>query len=108
MHSNIFLGMLVEWEPHDSMPCCSIRTLLTWFFDITTPLLPIQLENLSAQATETEEQQRLIHLASVSENFLLYFQYMYFVHTSRNGDFYRKYYNLVFVKKIRDLFRLQI
>ncbi|XP_037910457.1 nitric oxide synthase isoform X2 [Hermetia illucens] len=30
-------GIFKSWEPHEKIPTCSIRTLLTRFFDITTP-----------------------------------------------------------------------
>ncbi|CAG2059720.1 unnamed protein product, partial [Timema podura] len=58
-------GVVKTWEPHDTVPSCSLRTLLTWFLDITTPLAPIQLENLASVATDPEEQRRLLQLATV-------------------------------------------
>nr|CAD7417313.1 unnamed protein product [Timema poppensis] len=64
--NNTSNGVVKTWEPHDTVPSCSLRTLLTWFLDITTPLAPIQLENLASVATDPEEQRRLLQLATVS------------------------------------------
>nr|CAD7449576.1 unnamed protein product [Timema bartmani] len=63
--NNTSNGVVKTWEPHDTVPSCSLRTLLTWFLDITTPLAPIQLENLASVATDPEEQRRLLQLATV-------------------------------------------
>ncbi|XP_063234452.1 nitric oxide synthase-like protein [Bacillus rossius redtenbacheri] len=57
-------GVVKTWEPHETLPPCSLRNLLTWFLDITTPLAPIQLESLARIATDPEEQRRLKQLAS--------------------------------------------
>nr|CAD7258266.1 unnamed protein product [Timema shepardi] len=62
--NNTSNGVVKTWEPHDTVPSCSLRTLLTWFLDVTTPLAPIQLENLASVATDPEEQRRLLQLAT--------------------------------------------
>ncbi|XP_067008227.1 nitric oxide synthase, salivary gland [Anabrus simplex] len=57
-------GVVKTWVPHERLPSCSLRTLLTRFLDITTPPTPDLLQHLASIATNPEEQEKLSQLAT--------------------------------------------
>lgn len=59
-------GVMKTWTPHERLPSCSLRTLLSRFMDITTPPTPHLLQHFASIATEQEDQRKLELLATVS------------------------------------------
>ncbi|XP_063930433.1 nitric oxide synthase, salivary gland isoform X2 [Zophobas morio] len=59
-------GVMKTWTPHERLPSCSLRTLLSRFMDITTPPTPHLLQHFASIATEQEDQRKLELLATDS------------------------------------------
>ncbi|XP_073985034.1 nitric oxide synthase isoform X2 [Rhodnius prolixus] len=59
-------GIVRNWIPHDRLPTCSLRTMLTRFLDITTPPSPNLLQFFASCATNSEDQEKLTELATDS------------------------------------------
>ncbi|KAJ8960069.1 hypothetical protein NQ318_009511 [Aromia moschata] len=57
-------GVMKSWKPHERLPSCSIRELLTRFLDITTPPAPNLLQHLASIATNEIDQKKLNVLAT--------------------------------------------
>ncbi|XP_049776657.1 nitric oxide synthase, salivary gland [Schistocerca cancellata] len=57
-------GVLKNWEPHERLPPCSLRTLFTRFLDITTPPTPDLLQHFASIASDPEDKRRLNLLAT--------------------------------------------
>lgn len=55
-----------NWKPHERLPSCSIRELLTRYLDITTPPSPNLLQHFGSIATDENDQEKLNLLATVS------------------------------------------
>lgn len=58
-------GVSKNWSPHEKIPRCSLRTLLTRFLDITTPPTPNMLQFFASCATDPTDKKNLIALATV-------------------------------------------
>jgi nitric-oxide synthase len=58
-------GVLKTWTPHERLPTCSLKTLLSRFLDITTPPTPNLLQHFASIATDQEDQRKLELLATV-------------------------------------------
>lgn len=61
-----FIGVTRNWVPHEKLPKCSLRTLLTRFLDITTPPTPNMLQFFASCATDPVDKKNLTTLATVS------------------------------------------
>ncbi|XP_015839062.1 nitric oxide synthase, salivary gland isoform X3 [Tribolium castaneum] len=59
-------GVMKTWTPHERLPTCSLRTLLSRFLDITTPPTPNLLQHFASIATDQEDQRKLELLATDS------------------------------------------
>lgn len=59
-------GVSKNWSPHEKIPRCSLRTLLTRFLDITTPPTPNMLQFFASCATDPTDKKNLIALATDS------------------------------------------
>jgi nitric-oxide synthase len=59
-------GVLKTWTPHERLPTCSLKTLLSRFLDITTPPTPNLLQHFASIATDQEDQRKLELLATDS------------------------------------------
>lgn len=57
--------MTKSWEPHERLPVCSLRTLLTRFLDITTPPTRQLLTLLATFCENKDDEERLNVLANV-------------------------------------------
>ncbi|EEB12398.1 Nitric-oxide synthase, salivary gland, putative [Pediculus humanus corporis] len=57
-------GVFENWESHDRLPACSLKTLFTRFLDITTPPSPNLLQYLASVAKNETEKQKLQKLAT--------------------------------------------
>lgn len=57
-------GIFKTWENHDKIPACSIRTLLTRFFDITAPPTRKLLAWLATCCDDENDKSHLDKLAS--------------------------------------------
>lgn len=58
-------GLTKSWEPHEKLPVCSLRTLLTRFLDITTPPTRQLLTLLATFCEDKADEERLNMLANV-------------------------------------------
>lgn len=67
-----FIGVTKNWVPHEKLPRCSLRTLLTRFLDITTPPTPNMLQFFASCAIDPLDKKNLTTLATVS-GFIVYF-----------------------------------
>lgn len=66
-----------SWEPHEKLPACSLRTLLTRFLDITTPPTRQLLTLLATFCEDKADEERLNILANVNFFFVNYsFSYL--------------------------------
>lgn len=63
-----YLGISKNWEPHEKLPKCSVRTLLARFVDIITPPSRQLLTLLSSFCSNKEDEDRLKRLADVCIN----------------------------------------
>lgn len=61
-----FAGVSKSWEPHEKLPACSMRVLLTRFLDITTPPSRQLLTLLANFCGKKEDACRMKFLANVS------------------------------------------
>ncbi|ETN60994.1 hypothetical protein AND_007366 [Anopheles darlingi] len=59
-------GVYKAWEPHERIPSCSLRTLLTRYLDITTPPTRQLLTYLATCCSEKSDEERLTMLANES------------------------------------------
>ncbi|KAL1140194.1 hypothetical protein AAG570_000126, partial [Ranatra chinensis] len=59
-------GIVRNWVPHERLPKCSLRTLLTRFLDITTPPTPNLLELFASCASDPKDKEQLMKLATDS------------------------------------------
>ncbi|CAH1374762.1 unnamed protein product [Tenebrio molitor] len=59
-------GVLKTWTPHERLPTCSLKTLLSRFLDITTPPTPNLLQHFASIATDQDDQRKLELLATDS------------------------------------------
>ncbi|XP_031623820.1 nitric oxide synthase [Contarinia nasturtii] len=59
-------GVTKSWEPHEKLPACSLRTLLTRFLDITTPPTRQLLTLLATFCEDKADEERLNILANES------------------------------------------
>ncbi|XP_059613419.1 nitric oxide synthase [Phlebotomus argentipes] len=59
-------GIEQSWVPHDKIPACSLRTLLTRYLDITTPPSRQILTLLSTYCKSAEDEKKLNDLANDS------------------------------------------
>lgn len=59
-------GVTKSWEPHEKLPACSLRTLLTRFLDITTPPTRQLLTLLATFCEDKADEERLNILANVN------------------------------------------
>ncbi|XP_058453237.1 nitric oxide synthase [Malaya genurostris] len=59
-------GVYKSWEPHERLPVCSLRTLLTRFLDITTPPSRQLLTFLASYCEDKKDEERLQMLANES------------------------------------------
>uniref|UniRef100_A0A6E8WD04 Nitric oxide synthase n=1 Tax=Anopheles coluzzii TaxID=1518534 RepID=A0A6E8WD04_ANOCL len=59
-------GVYKSWEPHERLPVCSLRTLLTRFMDITTPPTRQLLTYLASCCSDKADEERLLMLANES------------------------------------------
>lgn len=59
-------GLTKSWEPHEKLPACSLRTLLTRFLDITTPPTRQLLTLLATFCEDKDDEERLNMLANVN------------------------------------------
>lgn len=67
-----------SWEPHERLPICSLRTLLTRFLDITTPPTRQLLTLLATFCQEKADEEQLNVLANVNSTVLhLQFQFQF-------------------------------
>ncbi|KAK6625189.1 hypothetical protein RUM43_005480 [Polyplax serrata] len=57
-------GVFENWESHDKLPACTLRTLFTRFLDIATPPSPNLLQYLASVAKDRTEKEKLLKLAS--------------------------------------------
>lgn len=60
------IGISKSWEPHERLPSCSMRTLLSRFLDITTPPSRQILTLLSSFCESKDDETRLRTLANVT------------------------------------------
>lgn len=61
-----FIEVTRNWEPHEKLPTCSLRTMLTRFLDITTPPTRQLLTLLAAFCEDKDDQEKLNILANVT------------------------------------------
>ncbi|XP_053697417.1 nitric oxide synthase [Sabethes cyaneus] len=59
-------GVYKSWEPHERLPVCSLRTLMTRFLDITTPPSRQLLTFLASCCEDKGDEERLLMLANES------------------------------------------
>lgn len=59
------VGVERIWMSHEKLPCCSLRTLLTRYMDITTPPSPNLLRFLAGWASDPQDQKILTQLSTV-------------------------------------------
>lgn len=59
-------GIEKSWEPHERLPACSLKTLLTRFLDLTTPPSRQLLTLLASFCDDKEDEDRMYLLANVS------------------------------------------
>ncbi|XP_065076781.1 nitric oxide synthase isoform X2 [Ochlerotatus camptorhynchus] len=57
-------GVYKSWEPHERLPICSLRTLLSRFLDITTPPSRQLLTFLASYCENKTDEERLLMLAN--------------------------------------------
>uniref|UniRef100_A0A1B0CIF3 nitric-oxide synthase (NADPH) n=1 Tax=Lutzomyia longipalpis TaxID=7200 RepID=A0A1B0CIF3_LUTLO len=62
-------GIVQSWEPHDKIPACSLRTMLTRFVDITTPPSRQILTLLATYCKDAEDKKKLTNLANDSATY---------------------------------------
>lgn len=62
-------GVTKSWEPHEKLPACSLRTLLTRFLDITTPPTRQLLTLFATFCEDKADEERLNILANVNLTF---------------------------------------
>lgn len=70
-------GVTKSWEPHEKLPACSLRTLLTRFLDITTPPTRQLLTLLATFCEDKDDEEHLNVLANVmnmliAKSFIVY------------------------------------
>lgn len=58
-------GTMKSWEPHEKVPACSMRMLLTRFLDITTPPSRQLMNLLANYCGRKEDGNRMQFLANV-------------------------------------------
>lgn len=59
-------GIEKSWEPHERLPACSLKTLLTRFLDLTTPPSRQLLTLLASFCDDKDDEDRMYLLANVS------------------------------------------
>ncbi|XP_037052326.1 nitric oxide synthase isoform X2 [Bradysia coprophila] len=59
-------GIEKSWEPHERLPACSLKTLLTRFLDLTTPPSRQLLTLLASFCDDKEDEDRMYLLANES------------------------------------------
>uniref|UniRef100_A0A4Y0BMI3 Nitric oxide synthase n=1 Tax=Anopheles funestus TaxID=62324 RepID=A0A4Y0BMI3_ANOFN len=59
-------GVYKSWDPHERLPVCTLRTLLTRFLDITTPPTRQLLTYLASCCGDKADEERLLMLANES------------------------------------------
>lgn len=64
-HKKLTEGIEKSWEPHERLPACSLRTLLTRFLDLTTPPSRQLLTLLASFCDDKEDEDRMYLLANV-------------------------------------------
>lgn len=60
-------GVTREWESHEKIPVCSLRTLMTRFLDITSPPSRQFLTFLSSYCDDVSDKERMLILATESQ-----------------------------------------
>lgn len=59
-------GVYKSWEPHERLPICSLRTLLSRYLDITTPPSRQLLTLMASYCEDKADEERLLMLANES------------------------------------------
>lgn len=88
----LFLGVSKNWSPHEKLPRCSLRTLLTRFLDITTPPTPNMLQFFATCANNPVDKKNLTELATVTHIIMRLFRTSRsytFVHVHRTAQLTR-------------------
>ena len=64
---DFWVGLEKMWEDVENVPTATIEELLSRYLDICTPPAPGLLQLLSSSASDPQERERLLHLATVCE-----------------------------------------